>query len=74
MAYNSKKSQAFVLWLRHKLGVVGNDGLVERLADLEKAARMFAHSVDRIGEPSPEDVHAVVRASKNLQAEYENKR
>lgn len=69
----SKKSQSFILWLRNRLGVVANNGLVEKLVELELAARLISHSVDRIGEPDPKDLHALIRASKNLEAEYGQK-
>lgn len=69
----SKKSVAFQMWVRRAFGVESGVADMKLLTELELAARLAVHDLDTMGEITPMSLHNLARASKNLEAAYENK-
>ena len=65
----SKKSVLFAAWIEETYGATLRE-VPQLLIDLELAARMAVHDLDTMGEITPKALHALARASKNLEAEY----
>lgn len=71
MEYKSSRSEKFMKWMHEKLGASASSD-AELLVRLEKYARLLIHYHDLTGDIRPEDLHNLARATKSLQAEYEN--
>lgn len=63
----SKKSQRLSDWVVRMYEKVG---CPDEIIALEEAARIVTHDMDTMGEPSAKSLHALARASKELQEAY----